>query len=157
MDTSEPAVAKFLENNNKLNAEVYEQNERVRQKAIHLQELLEKQIQIKRLLKRNKNIEKSIRKRFATYNMDVDFQHQKCGIPFILAKLGQHETLENVEHDGASKIKLHSSIPIGCLGDAQVLNIIYPPEIKIRDGDENFTSDFTKLSKYMPYSEFSKI
>ena len=40
-----------------------------------LQELAEKQIQIKRLMKRNKKIEKSIRKRFATLDMDVDFDN----------------------------------------------------------------------------------
>ena len=75
----------------------------------------------------------------------------------MLAKIGQHPSLESVEHDGDSKIKLHSTIPIECLGDAQVLNIIYPPEIKVPEGDENFTHEFTKLNKYMPFPEFSKM
>ena len=44
MDKNDPSVAAFLEDNTKLNAEVYEQKERIRQKAIYLQELLEKQI-----------------------------------------------------------------------------------------------------------------
>ena len=73
MDENDPSVRAFLNDKTKLNAEVYEQKERIRQKAIYLQELLEKQIQIKRLIKRNKNVEKSIRKRFANYNMDVSF------------------------------------------------------------------------------------
>ena len=85
---------------------------------IQVQVMLEKQIQIKRLVKRNRKIEKSIRNRFACYEMDVDFDEQKCAIPFILARLGTHPELENVEHDGKSRIQLHSSEPIECLGDA---------------------------------------
>ena len=124
-----------------------------------LQELAEKQIQIKRLMKRNKKIEKSIRKRFATLDMDVDFDNQKCAIPFILAKVGEHPDYDTVEHDGQSKIQLHSLTPIECLGDAQVLNHIYPTEINNVPSTESkcLTRDLQKLSKYMPYHEFNQM
>ena len=71
----DPVVLKFKEESDKLETFVSSANQRVKDKIIMLQELAEKQIQIKRLMKRNKKIEKSIRKRFATLDMDVDFDN----------------------------------------------------------------------------------
>ena len=96
--------------------------------------MVEKQVQLRRLVKRNRKIEQSILKRFQTFDMDVDFENQKCEIPFILAKISEHPDYAGVEHDGTSKIYLHSSTQIQCLGDAQVLNHIYPVETAVNEG-----------------------
>ena len=39
--------------------------------------------------------------------------------------MGTLQESESVEHDGKSQIKLHSSSPIECIGDAQVLQQIF--------------------------------
>ena len=116
-DMSEIEVRGFLETQE---ANVKSMVERVRAKTQALREFTEQKIQIKRLVKRNRKIEKSIRKSLGK-NMDVDFENHRCNIPFILVKLMQPKNQEDfnlVEHDGFSKINLKSSSPIECMGDA---------------------------------------
>lgn len=85
-------------------------------------------------------VEKSIRKKFLAQEMDVNFDDQRCQIPFILVKMSQMPDSEGVEHDGHSQIKLHSSTPIECIGDAQVLAQMF---------NEEKEQDSNKLDYYM--------
>ena len=110
-------------------AEVSETEDRVKAKMAKLQDVVEQTVQLKRLIKRNMKIEKSIKKRFWSQNMDVSFDNQRCSIPFILVKMQMiPNDPQPVEHDGSSKIRMNSAAPIECLGDVQVMNYIYPPE-----------------------------
>lgn len=61
--------------------------DRVKTKMAKLQDVVEQTVQLKRLIKRNMKIEKSIKKRFWSQNMDVSFENQRCTIPFILVKM----------------------------------------------------------------------
>ena len=54
--------------------------------------------------------------------MDCNFENQRCQIPFVLVKMTEIPGCDSVEHDGMSHINLHSSTPIECIGDAQVLS-----------------------------------
>ena len=116
------------------------------------------------MMKRNKKIERTIRKRFNAQDMDVSFENQRCCIPFILVKMTELEGQNSVEHDGRRHIQLHSSTPIECIGDAQVLNQIYPVEkSELNEKGEavrttaDLTRDFQKMRPYMPFSEFQRI
>ena len=51
---------------------------------VQLQQMAEEQVKIKRLMKRNKKVERSIRKKMNEQGMDVSFTNQKCSIPFLL-------------------------------------------------------------------------
>ena len=113
---------KFLTEDKKLKSEVGGMNARIKEKVLQLTEMVEQQVRVKRLVKRNRKIERSIRKRFQPQGMDVSFENQRCQIPFILVKMAKHPDFEPVEHDGNSLIKLHSSTEIDCLGDAQVIS-----------------------------------
>ena len=58
---------------------------------IQLQGMVEQQIKIKRLVKRNMKVERSIRKRMLKQGMDVSFDNQRCNIPFILIQMDKLE------------------------------------------------------------------
>lgn len=107
---------------------------------------MDQHIQCKRLTKRNMKVEKSIRKKFLAQEMDVDFEDQRCQIPFILVKMSQIPDSEGVEHDGHSQIKLHSSSPIECIGDAQVLTQIFN---ETRPSADSNNLDYSMMRTYM--------
>lgn len=92
--------------------------------------------------------------------MDVSFDNQRCAIPFILIQMDKLEKTQPVDHDGKSHIRINSSTPIECIGDAQVLSYIYPQEIgvgnvdKVVNGSEDLSRDFQKLRHYLPFPEF---
>jgi len=135
-------------------AEMNEAEDRVKSKMAKLQDVVEQTVQLKRLIKRNMKIEKSIKKRFWSQNMDVSFENQRCTIPFILVKMQMIPGDEMpVEHDGSSKIRMNSSQPIQCLGDVQVMNFIYPPE-KARQTTSERES---KVRRYMPFDDYQRV
>jgi hypothetical protein len=77
--------------------------------------------------------------------MEVNFENQRCQIPFVLVKMTEIPGVNSVEHDGMSHIKLHSSSPIDCIGDAQVLAQIFKPSALDIEG-----LDIVNMKKHMP-------
>ena len=57
------AEAQFLKQDRNLREQITIQNERVKTKMLQLQGMVEQQVKIKRLMKRNMKVERSIRKR----------------------------------------------------------------------------------------------
>ena len=153
------ATAKFLVDDKKLKQDVGEVNARIKDKVGQLTEMVEQQVRVKRLCKRNRKIERSIRKRLLPQGMDVSFENQRCQIPFILVKMAKHPDFEPVEHDGASLIKLHSSTEIDCLGDAQVISQIYPQKLDtdpVAQPTADFSRDFQRMRHYLPHEEYTQ-
>ena len=135
-----------------------------------LQDMMSQNIRIRRLIKRNRRTERSIRKRLNAQGMDATFENQKCQIPFILVKMMQHPNYQIVEHDGRSQVKLHSGAPIKCQGDAEIISQIYPNILGCPSSSSlnqqqqqqqssqtvDFTRDFARLRQHIPFDEFQR-
>ncbi len=151
---SDPEKAKKLAAETKEATKEYSAIEnRVKAKVAAMQQVVGQIVQSKRLIKRNMRIEKEIRKQFLSQNQDVSFENQRLAVPFILLKMQEiHNDPAPLEHDGCSKIRLKSSIPIECLGDAQILNSIYPVDLATEDSE----NAISKIRQYMPFNEYQK-
>lgn len=71
-------LKKFLDDQKNLKEEVNTSNERIRSKMMKLQDMMSQNIRIRRLIKRNRRTERSIRKRLNAQGMDATFENQKC-------------------------------------------------------------------------------
>ena len=72
-------------------------------------------------------------------------------MPFILLKMKEVKgDPAPLEHDGCSKIRLKSSVPIECLGDAQIINSIYPADLAKEDSE----NAISKIRQYMPFGDY---
>ena len=77
--------------------------------------------------------------------------------------MGRIEGVEPVDHDGNSHIKINSSMPIECQGDAEVLSQVYPQEIgvgnldRVVNSSQDLTRTFSKLRQFMPFDDFQQI
>ena len=74
--------------------------------------------------------------------------------------MGKIDGVEPVDHDGKSHIKINSSVPIECQGDAQVLSHVYTQDIGVGNQDrvvnssQDLTRAFSKLRQFMPFEDF---
>lgn len=118
-----------------------------------MQQVVGQIVQTKRLIKRNMRIEKEIRKQFNLHGQEVSFDNQRLAVPFILLKMKEIKgDPAPLEHDGCSKIRLKSSVPIECLGDAQIINSIYPADLATEDSE----NAISKIRQYMPFGDYQR-